>query len=104
MKIPRCSAKPFTSVHGFGFGEAYEGAKLNEFGATAIAFEEAEVAVALAQMFLREIGASEEEVNRQTWRIRQEQGLPLGRFIPKAGSGPGELSTLLARIEATAYL
>lgn len=60
--------RTFVRAHYLG-----EGALLNEFGATAIAFEEAEVAVALAQMLLREVGASEEEVLRETWRIRQEQ-------------------------------
>lgn len=60
--------RTFVRAHYLG-----EGAMLNEFGATAVAFEEAEVAVALAQMLLREVGASEEEVLRETWRIRQEQ-------------------------------
>ncbi|HYG75502.1 MAG TPA: cation:proton antiporter [Planctomycetota bacterium] len=49
-----------------------EQAMLEEAGATAIAYEESEVAVSLARFLLREIGASEADVQREAQRIRAE--------------------------------
>lgn len=49
-----------------------EQAMLEESGATSIAYEEAEVAVALAGFLLRAIGAGQEDIEREAYRIRAE--------------------------------
>jgi len=49
-----------------------EQAMLEESGASSIAYEEAEVAVALAGFLLREIGAPDPEIQREAARIRAE--------------------------------
>jgi K+:H+ antiporter len=46
--------------------------ELERAGVTATAFEEAEVAVALAELLLKDLGVSEEEVNRRANAIRTE--------------------------------
>jgi CPA2 family monovalent cation:H+ antiporter-2 len=52
-----------------------ERAMLEEGGATAVAYEESEVAVALAAFLLRQIGASEAEIAQEALRIRSEHSM-----------------------------
>ncbi|MCW8130968.1 MAG: cation:proton antiporter [Planctomycetota bacterium] len=51
-----------------------ERAMLEETGADAVAYEEAEVAVALARIVLKDMGAAEERIRAETERIRGETG------------------------------
>lgn len=55
--------------------------KLEKTGATAIAYEEAEVAVALAEMLLQQIGVSEDDLQERAGMIRSE----LAVVRPQAG-------------------
>ena len=55
-----------------------ERAMLEESGATSVAYEESEVAVAVANFLLREIGATEAEISREAARIRSEISLRTG--------------------------
>ncbi|HYF48307.1 MAG TPA: cation:proton antiporter [Planctomycetota bacterium] len=55
-----------------------ERAMLEDAGATNVAYEEAEVAVALAEFLLREIGAAEEDIEKEAARIRAEISLRTG--------------------------
>jgi CPA2 family monovalent cation:H+ antiporter-2 len=63
---------------------------LEEIGANAICYEEAEAAVALAEILLREIGTEEQRVESEARKIRSEfapvQALP-PPSTPPTGSG-----------------
>jgi hypothetical protein len=48
---------------------------LKEIGATEVCYEEAEAAVGLAVLLLREVGAGEEHIRAETDRIRAELAL-----------------------------
>lgn len=69
-----------------------ERAMLEEAGATAVSYEEAEVAVALAATLLREIGASEQDMEREARRIRASIALRTGFTValPRAPGGPAQ--------------
>ncbi|MBE7463221.1 MAG: cation:proton antiporter [Planctomycetes bacterium] len=64
-----------------------ERAMLDEFGATIVAYEEAEVAVSLAQSLLHEVGASEDAIRQNLARIREELAAPAPRSAPAASNG-----------------
>jgi len=51
---------------------------LEDAGATGVSYEEAEVAVGLAEMLLREVGAKEDDIHREARRIRGEIALRSG--------------------------
>ncbi len=55
-----------------------ERAMLEEAGASAVSYEEAEVAVAMAESLLQEIGAAKEDVERGKARIRSEIAVRTG--------------------------
>jgi CPA2 family monovalent cation:H+ antiporter-2 len=55
-----------------------ERAMLEEAGASAVSYEEAEVAVSLADTLLREIGAKKEDIEREKARIRAEIAVRTG--------------------------
>jgi len=59
-----------------------ERAMLEELGTTAVCYEEAEAAVALADLVLREVGADRSQIQEEAVRIREEWALRKDMFAP----------------------
>lgn len=55
-----------------------ERSMLEDAGASGVSYEEAEVAVGLAEMLLREVGAQEDDIQKESRRIRAEIALRTG--------------------------
>lgn len=64
-----------------------ERGNLEEFGVTAVCYEEAEAAQGLAEFLLRAEGAPEERIEKELDRISEELAVPRRRPSPLAGNG-----------------